>query len=389
MNSKLRGSVLLIAGCSIGAGMLGIPVMTGAAGFIPTSILFVLTWAFMALSGLVLAELVLSYKQSGINLLSLARESLGKVGMTVASLTFMFLFYAIMTAYMIASSELLYEFFGVPVALGSCIFVLLMYLIIARGLRLVDSLNQVLMIVLAACYVLLIGFGISNVDPSRLLRSNFAASFVSLPILVVSFGYHNLVPSLVVYLERSRKCLMKAIVIGSSIPLFIYLLWEFVILGIVPMESLAEWKMAQNSGDMITEVLSKHAETGSVVLIAQGFAFAAIVTSFLPVSFSFLDFLKDGFLKGKNERLIALCVLLPPFVVSFLGPHLFLEALDFAGGICAVILFGILPSIMAYKQQRKIGSEHFVVAKTPVLVFLLVGSFGILSIELLHLAGVL
>src|SRR5438128_2746246 len=112
MNTQLRGSILLIAGCSIGAGMLGIPVVTGAAGFIPTTLLFVLTWAFMALSGIVLTELVLSYKEPGINILSLARDSLGRIGVLVASLTFMFLFYAIMTAYIIATSILINQFLG-------------------------------------------------------------------------------------------------------------------------------------------------------------------------------------------------------------------------------------------------------------------------------------
>lgn len=389
MNAKLRGSILLIAGCSMGAGMLGLPVVTGSVGFIPATLLFILIWAFMALSGLVLAELVLSYKETGVNLLGLAKDSLGTVGMTVTSLTFMFLFYAIMTACILATSLLIHEFFGLSQTVAACIVVLLIYLVITKGLCHVDGWNQLLMVGLIFCYVALIAAGIAGVETSRLLRADFSASLICLPILVVSFGYHNLVPTLASYLNQSRKELKRAIVIGSLIPLMVYLLWEFVILGIVPIDNLAIWKEAQKGGEMITQVLATQIGSSMIVKIAQGFAFFAIATSFLPIAFSFMDFLKDGFLKGRRQPLIGLCVLLPPFVASLVNPHLFLDALDFAGGVCAVILFGILPSIMVYRRQKKIGKGSFVVAKPLVLLFLLVGSCGILVIELLHVGGVL
>lgn len=394
MKTKIRGSILLVAGCSIGAGMLGIPVVTGAAGFIPSSILFVLVWAFMALSGLVLAELVLSYKETGIHLLFLTKQTLGSFATLVATLCFMFLFYAIMTAYLLATSIFLHDFLGIAQLAGSCIFAGLMYIILAKGLRQADTLNRMLMAGLALCYVLLVTFGVSGIDSNRLLHADFSVAYIALPILVVSFGYHNLIPSLAVYLERSKGALMKAIVLGSLIPLAVYLLWDFVILAMVPIDHLAYWKQAQNSGEMITQVLAAHVSSTTIITIAQSFAFFAIATSFLPVACSFLDFLKDGIssriesTRVKNERVIALFVLLPPLAASLISPHLFLQALDFAGGFCAVILFGILPAIMVYKRRQVIGKQHFTIGRLPVLLFLLLGSCIIVGIELLQLAGI-
>ena len=41
------GAVLLIAGTTIGAGMLALPVMTSFVGFLPSIVIFVVCWMFM------------------------------------------------------------------------------------------------------------------------------------------------------------------------------------------------------------------------------------------------------------------------------------------------------------------------------------------------------
>ncbi len=425
MKNTYRGSILLIAGCCIGAGMLGAPVVTGAAGFIPATLLFIAIWAFMALSGLVLSELVLSYDDDSVNLLSIAKDTLGSFGKIIVTTTFMFLFYAIMTAYILASSSLIAQVLPIAQTAAASIFVLAIYAVLAKGIQLIDGCNRVLMTGLVVCYVMLVIFGISSVDTESLQYVDFSASIVSIPILVVSFGYHNLIPTLATYLNRSKKHLMKAICFGSLIPLAVYILWEFVILGIVPAENFAVWKSAQNSGEMITQVLASCTDSTLVVSICQNFAFFAIATSFLPVAFSFVDFLKDGLRQNEqrlayvqvtssdlqlskkaieqmtlgseefsvkklftNSYFIAALVVLPPFIATLIEPNLFLHALDFAGGICAVTLFGILPAVMAYRRQ-KMAPKSFVIAKKPVLAFLLIGSLSIMAIELAHLSGLI
>src|SRR5437016_13397564 len=102
--NKSVGAVLLIAGCAIGAGMLGLPVITGAAGFIPSVVLLVLAWAFMATTGVLLGDLVLSFDIPQINLITLAEKCLGNIGKWLTWILFSLLFYAIMVAYIIAGS---------------------------------------------------------------------------------------------------------------------------------------------------------------------------------------------------------------------------------------------------------------------------------------------
>lgn len=382
--NKSIGATLLIAGCAIGAGMLGLPVMTGAAGFLPSSLLLVASWAFMALSGLVLADLVISFNEPDVNLITLATKYLGKVGKWVTCLLFALLFYAIMVAYSLGGGIFIADFvqtfcsIALPIPYASSILVALLFIPLSRGVGYVDSFNRFLMVGLAACYVALIGVGVAHVEPKYLERVEWSAAWVSLPILVISFGYHNLIPSLASYLDQNRPALKRAILVGSFIPLVIYLLWEAVILGLIPFATQAEWAQAQDSGEMITQVLAR--ASGSQILnhIARGFAFFAITTSFLPIALSFIDFLKDGFhIKETkvNRFFLASLVLLPPLAIAVINPSMFLLALNYAGGFCATILFSLLPALMAWK--RKLWNR-------AILTILLLGSVAILAIELIQ-----
>ena len=172
------------------------------------------------------------------------------------------------------------------------------------------------------------------------------------------FGFHNLIPSLTTYFDSRPKPLIWTIIIGSSIPLLIYLLWEWIILGLVPLQ---EFKTALDQGEIATEALKNAIGASWVVDAAQAFAFFAIVTSFLSVALSFVDFLADGLKIKKTPKgkiILSLLVLAPPFFCALLYPTIFLIALNSAGGFGAVILFGILPALMVWKgrYQQKIDA---------------------------------
>ena len=74
----LSGS-LLIAGTSIGAGMLGIPLITGQAGLKPALLITVVTWIYMLMTGLLFLEVTL-WMPKGSNVLSMAKRFLGPKG---------------------------------------------------------------------------------------------------------------------------------------------------------------------------------------------------------------------------------------------------------------------------------------------------------------------
>jgi len=353
---SLLGGVLLVAGCCIGAGMLGLPVLSAAAGFKPSLFIFFVCWIFMACTGLLLLEVNLWYGQE-INIITMAERTLGIVGKGVSWFVFLFLFYSLMIAYVAASGSLVTDFtsrfLGIDLHpwIGSLAFCLLFSISLYRGTGSVDWFNRLLMLGLVVFYVILVAMGARHVNPHYLSHQNWGAVTAVIPAVIVSFGFHNLVPSLTTYLQGNVKSLKLTILIGSAIPLLVYLVWEWIILGIVPPGDFAE---ALDKGEIATQALENAAGSSWIIDVAQAFAFFAIVTSFLSVALSFVDFLSDGLSIKKSPSgkivLISL-VLVLPFILAFLYPTIFLMALNYAGGYGAVILFGILPALMVWKGR--------------------------------------
>lgn len=356
-NQKLFGAILLIAGCCMGAGMLGLPLVTASLGLFPTVIAFTLSWAFMAITGLLLLEVNLWFPQ-GANLLTLTEKTLGKGAKLFVGLLFTFLFQCLNVAYLIGGGVILVEvidhFLGISLNahFGSLLLAILFGGFVFYGTRCVDLVNRYMMAILFISYLLLLYFGIGEIAISAYREMNFSLMPMALPAMILSFGYHNLVPSLADYLDKNVKALRGAILLGTALPLLAYLIWDGMILGILPTGGNVQESI--DAGKMVTALLQEATNNKSIFYLMEVFAFFALVTSFIAVLLSFVDFLADG-LKVKKTTLgklyLLALVLVPPLLFTYIYPTLFLTALNYAGAFGAVILFGIIPILMVYKGR--------------------------------------
>lgn len=380
--SRLIGALLMVAGCCIGAGMLGIPLVTLSAGFFPSLAAFLLSWVFMACTGLLLLEVNLWFG-TNVNLMTMAEGTLGKKAKWLVSFLFLFLFYCLMMAFLSAGGALIAELWKAIFSVsfdpiwGNIALALVFGVVIFFGSRQVDLMNRVLMLGLGVCYVALMSLGISHVEKTNLEPAHWLYALPALPAMVISFGYHNLVPSLTEYLKGHVRYLKLAIIIGSGIPLLLYILWDGLILGILPHDDALI--SAAASGDMVTTLLRRVIGSSYVADIVEYFAFFALVTSFLTVGLSFVDFLSDGLKIEKTtvgSLVLVLLVLLPPLFFSYVYPQIFLMALNYAGAFGAVILFGIIPVLMVWKGRyldKRIGPRLVPGGKASLL---LIGAFA-------------
>lgn len=395
-SGSVAGATLLITGCCIGAGMLGLPVMTAVTGFVPSLTMFLLSWLFMTATALLLLEVNLWFKDD-VSIISMADRTLGLFGKLIGWICFAFLFYALGVAYIAGSGELISNFLKqivgleIPQWIGSVLVSFLFGIFVYLGTRPVDLFNRILMIGLIISYVALVFFGAPYVDMKNLAHRDWTTASLVLPIMIISFGFHNLIPSLTTYLNRDAKRLRLAIICGSAIPLFVYLIWEWLILGLVPAQGTEGFLQILEEGNMATELLKKAAGSASVVHLAEYFAFFAILTSFLGNSLSFVDFLADG-LSITKDRLgkLFLCglVIIPPFVMSLIYPRIFLTALNYAGAFGAVILFGILPALMAWsgRYRKKMDQMHQVPGGQIVLGAIILFALWIITLQFIDLS---
>jgi tyrosine-specific transport protein len=370
---SVLGASLLIAGCAIGAGMLGMPLTTIKAGFGPTLVSFCFAWVFMTLAALVLLEVCLRFPNE-TNMAEMARTYFGKLGEAITLLLMLFLMYALMTAYATVIGPLIATFLPITPLIGIMVFLTILFIGMVQGTYALDYFNRFLMAGLGLSYLALLIFGLPAVNLENLKGGDFFETIPILPILIVCFGFHNLIPSLVRYLDRDVKKLRLAILFGSLIPLSIYLLWEFIVLGLIADKS-------QNF-KTVEELFAQIGGENIVLMVMSAFAFFAVTTSFIGNALSTHDFLLDQLhFKGYVKRaLMALTVIIPPTIVAAYNPDIFLKALNFAGSFAAIVLFGLLPALMALKGYRARVIPFF--GEGFAIAFLLIAGVAIMVLTL-------
>jgi len=368
---KLFGGILLVSGTTIGAGMLALPVSTGISGFYTSIFLFFVIWMVMTYTAFLMLEVNMWMKKDA-NLISMAQYTLGFPGKVLAWSAYLVLLYLLNTAYISVGSALLVDGakvitgFGIPKWVGPLPFIMIFGSFVYMGTRAVDYINRLFMMGLCITYAIVVILVTPHIDQSFLDESHFRYIPVAVSVIITAFGFHIIIPSLTKYLDRDVKKIKTAIFVGSLVPLLVYILWEFVISGVVPISGdpglLASWRAGDNAVKPLQIILANP----WISLIASFLAFFVIVTSFLGVALSLTDFLSDGLKIQKNHsgKIMLSCIaFIPPLVISLTYPRAFLSALEYAGAFGVAILLGILPAAMTWvgRYRMNIDSEY----KTP------------------------
>lgn len=89
--------------------------------------------------------------------------------------------------------------------------------VIGLGSNVVDRVNSVCLGIAFVAFAVLLACSGSTLRAEALLYHKWSGVFRMLPIMVVAFTFHNMIPSLAAYLG-SRSATRKALVIGKKHP---------------------------------------------------------------------------------------------------------------------------------------------------------------------------
>ncbi|MDE3046656.1 MAG: hypothetical protein KGJ02_08475 [Verrucomicrobiota bacterium] len=357
----------IVVGTSIGAGMLGLPVETARSGFFPSICLFLLTWFITIVTGLLFSDVILS-RAPNSNYVSLGKTILGKKYTGVIFGFYILLFYSLIAAYTKAVGTLLAHDFSLVGSAwaGSLFFIFLFLPLMCLGTSFIGRVNGFLTILMLGSFFLLISLGVQNVSLPFLAHQNWAQSFFSLPLLISSFGFHGTLPSLVDYLDRDRRKIQWAIVVGCTITLLIYLAWEFLVLGSVPLTGEISLTSAWMNDQTAITPMSQLSQNSSLWSFAHVFSLTAIITSFCGVSIGLIDFLIDAFQWKRSfatKAALLSAIYVSVLLLSLTDLRIFYLSLNYGAGIAGIFLLIFLPAFMA----RKAGHQGKTIA--TVLVF--------------------
>lgn len=381
MDTKLAGGILLVVGTSIGGGMLALPMVTAEMGFLSSTLMLIAIWMIMTVSALLMMEVNLWFPVRN-NIITMAKETLGRGGALIAWVSYLLLLYALLTAYVSGGMALFDEISGwfsirFPLWLDAILFVVLFSFIVCKGIQPVDYVNRALMTTKLGSLILLIILALPYLKIDFLLSGRMHWMTSTVTVMMTSFGFANIIPSLRSYFNDDVKKLRKAILIGSLIPLVCYIAWDFAILGTLPREGdkgLIELMQQGGSATDLSYALSHFLQNPSVTGLAHLFTVICVLTAFLTISLCLMDFLSDGLKMYKQRNwLIYSLAFFPPLGIVLFQPGVFIKAFNYAG-ICAVVLVVLLPALMAWsgRYHKHFSKERYrVIGGKWVLLFII------------------
>jgi tyrosine-specific transport protein len=393
LNSKLIGGILLIVGTSIGGGMLALPVSTAEIGFTNSIFFLFFCWLVMTCGALLMLEVNLRLPE-GSNIISMAKATLGLPGQIIAWITYLFLLYTLLSAYISGGSDVFNSLLNkinihLSSSMTSILFTILFSLVVYQGIRSVDYVNRGLMFGKLGVYVILIAIISPHTSFSGLTQGSARAFTGTLMILITSFGYASIIPSLRDYFGNETHTLRRVIMLGSLIPLACYIIWDAVIMGVVAREGhngLIALRTSDHATSGLTEALNQAIHSQWISGFFGFFTSICMLTAFLGVSLGLFDFLADGLkLKkfGIQKKYTLILTFLPPLVVVLFSPGVYLSALNYAG-ICCVILLLLLPALMAWQGRKTCvltTNSHLVPGGNSILALI-----GLIAVALLMIA---
>lgn len=392
MNTKLIGGILLIVGTAIGGGMLALPIASAQLGFTDSTLLLFISWSIMTASAFLILEVNL-WLPVDSNLISMARITLGKWGEIIAWVAYLLLLYSLIAAYIAGGGDFLHNLLSeihlnIPQWIASILFTVLLGYVVYRGIKSVDYLNRGLMFTKLGIYIFLVALVLFFINPNKLLGGEFKYLAIGITVMITSFGFATIIPSLRSYFHDDVKKLRTAILVGSLIPLLCYILWDLAIMGVISRSNLTTMIHSSHSTSDLANTLSNNLNIATITFLMRTFTSICLATSFLGVSLGLSDFLADG-LKirkvGKGKAFIGLITFVPPLTIVLVDPRIFISALSYAGIYCVVLLV-LLPALMTWqgRYKKQLTGEYQMFGGKILLMGLIIISVVIIAASIVQ-----
>ncbi|MBI3034021.1 hypothetical protein HYY72_02585 [Candidatus Woesearchaeota archaeon] len=346
MKTRFLESIAILVGATIGAGILGIPYVVSKAGFWTGILVILVLGAATLLINLYMGEIALRTRGNH-QLAGYAEKYTGRIGKNLASCFMILGIYGALTAYLIGVGNSASAILGGNTIQYSLIFFIIVGLVVWRGIK---SIGKAELLITAA--LILVVIAIPAFSAGRMSLNNFSGFDIyriMIPYGVVLFAFMGTpaIPAMKEELNSNRKLLRNAIIIGTLIPLVVYLLFPAAVIGL-----LGNLDKLGDGERIATVALSRHIRP-EIGILANAFAVLAMTTSFIALSFALgKTFQEDYRLSRKKSFAITFAVPISIFMINaFVSVTNFISILAIVGAVTGGIT-GILIVAMHYKAIK-------------------------------------
>jgi tyrosine-specific transport protein len=368
----LLSAAFLVAGNVLGVGLLALPIKVGISGFFPSLLDILVISAAMVVSAFVIV-MRLPTEKKVFDLPSFYQQELGFAGRWVAIIFNLILLYGILTAYLSGISSIIFSLlpFHLAKPVITIIYFLLATSLIVFGGNVLKRSSTILLLLIWACFIVLIVTGTKHFNPVQLTYTNWRFLPIGLPVMISVFHFHNVIPTVTSMVNKNLRATKQAILIGVGIGVVMNSVWAMVVLG--TLAPAAIWQ-AMIHGIPATIPMSELLGSQVFTVAALLFAVLAVTASFVANGSGLFGFVKDllfNFIRKRSHVLAAVLAFVPPILITLIYPNIFLAAIDIVGGIAEAMLFGVLPGIILVRIARK--KKSTVLAVVGYILFIITG----------------
>lgn len=389
MSLKLIQSFFLIVGTSIGAGILALPIATASCGFWGSVLALMIVWLFMTFAASNMIKARLCFEGEEVDLATMTTELLGKVTNVLAECCYLALLMALVSLYITVGSawvtELVGHYLGLKLSsqASQIGFTLVIASIIYSGLGNLANVNQFITMAKLFFMLMIIIISLPHIQEAKIATYSLNEIPGTFSLLLTTFGFSIILPSLVGYLHNDRKKIIIAMIAGSIVILLAYLAWELIAFGVIGANGLIKIALSHDKGTEVINTLSNLVNDPAFTKYGFGIMLTAVLTSFLGVGQCLFSYLKDTLpIKNHHRKSLTAITLgfVTPVVMINIYPTGISSILSFAGIFVAAIL-GILPNaMMLSKEYNKRMPPNSILQKILAIVSLIFFT-GIICLE--------
>ncbi|MFC1698246.1 aromatic amino acid transport family protein [Nanoarchaeota archaeon] len=341
-NKTLFIATATLIGTIIGAGILGLPYVIAKAGFLTGIFTVIFLGLAITLINLYVGEI--SLRTKGRHEMSgLAEKYLGKWGKALMTFSMIFVVYGMLTAYIMAEGQVLNNLFGLlPAFAYSLIFFAIISIIIYLGLRKVGESELWLVSIMLIIIIIIVVWGFFHINPTNLNQFDYSKLFLPYGVIMFAFFGSAAIPEMRSICSENKHLLKKAIIIGSLVPIVIYILYALVVVGSVGPAGLSD-------GEISTTVLDKIVSGKPMQILGNLFAVLSMFTSAIAMGLALLWVYHLDL--GINRKLSFILTLAFPLALALSGLTSFIAAIAIAGAFAGG-LQGILVVLMYWKAKK-------------------------------------
>ena len=361
---KLITPIFLIAGTSIGGGMLALPMVLAKLGIAVSTIIMLSTWLLTYYSSLISVELNL-HSEKGLSLGQLGKNFSGKVASLIGEVSVKLLSYALLAAFIYGASSIIQKlmeeylnYYASMISISTYLSISAI-LILSLPTKLISHINSVVFLCFLVIFAILIVIIAGEVDCTKIpWNADFKMKNMAEVITVIftSFGYQVIFHTLRDYFGKDEKSLRISFLIGSFIPVIVYTLWTVGALS----------SIAKTNFDFFLTITGGKVDVGALVrelanlsgfagfqILTWSMAITAISTSIFGVGIGLVESIESSLkISGKVVRKLSAAALtiVPAYALAAIIPNGFTKILGFAGAILVIIAM-LLPAYLFLRTR--------------------------------------